>query len=39
MEKMNYPRPQFIREQWLDLNGPWAFAFDDQDDGVKNKLY
>ncbi|HAA75766.1 TPA: beta-glucuronidase, partial [Candidatus Latescibacteria bacterium] len=23
-----YPRPQFVRENWLNLNGPWSFAFD-----------
>ena len=25
----NYPRPQFVRADWTDLNGPWGFAFDD----------
>ncbi len=39
MEKMYYPRPQFIRENWVDLNGKWSFAFDDQNDGLKDKLY
>lgn len=30
IDKMrNYPRPQFYRENWLNLNGTWAFAFDD----------
>ena len=28
-----YPRPQFIREPWLNLNGEWEFAFDDADEG------
>jgi hypothetical protein len=23
-----HPRPQLTREQWLDLNGTWAFAYD-----------
>ena len=23
-----HPRPQFVRESWLNLNGPWQFAFD-----------
>lgn len=23
-----YPRPQFVREQWLNLNGEWEFSFD-----------
>lgn len=30
-----YPRPDFQRQQqsWVSLNGPWDFAFDDQDEG------
>jgi beta-galactosidase/beta-glucuronidase len=24
-----YPRPQFVREEWMNLNGEWEFAFDD----------
>lgn len=39
MEKLKYPRPQFIRENWMDLNGPWQFAFDDKDCGETNKQY
>ncbi len=23
-----YPRPQFQREQWINLNGPWSFGID-----------
>ncbi len=23
-----YPRPQFRREPWINLNGPWTYAFD-----------
>ena len=30
-----YPRPQFVREDWLNLNGPWEFAFDDDDIGLQ----
>lgn len=26
-----YPRPDFRRESFQDLNGEWAFAFDDED--------
>src|ERR1044071_947533 len=29
-----YPRPQFVRNQWLNLNGEWEFAFDDADQGL-----
>ncbi|HEY9734833.1 MAG TPA: sugar-binding domain-containing protein [Trichocoleus sp.] len=25
-----YPRPQFQRANWLNLNGPWRFAYDDR---------
>jgi beta-galactosidase/beta-glucuronidase len=27
---MAYPRPQLQRSNWLSLNGPWKFAFDDE---------
>jgi len=23
-----YPRPQFVREAWVNLNGPWTYTFD-----------
>jgi beta-galactosidase/beta-glucuronidase len=26
---MAYPRPQFQRDHWISLNGPWKFTFDD----------
>jgi beta-galactosidase/beta-glucuronidase len=25
-----YPQPQFMRRQWMTLNGQWDFAFDDK---------
>jgi beta-galactosidase/beta-glucuronidase len=28
-----YPRPQFVRADWLNLNGEWEFAFDDNNKG------
>ncbi len=31
-----YPRPQFRRNKWLNLNGKWDFKFDDSDLGIKN---
>ncbi|ANS75680.1 glycoside hydrolase family 2 [Paenibacillus yonginensis] len=31
--KENYPRPQFVRSQWIDLNGEWDFSFDDKQTG------
>ena len=29
-----YPRPHLVRPQWMNLNGPWQFAFDDADRGL-----
>jgi beta-galactosidase/beta-glucuronidase len=29
-----YPRPQFARDEWLNLNGEWEFAFDDDNAGT-----
>ncbi|HEY0730216.1 MAG TPA: hypothetical protein VGD38_19180, partial [Pyrinomonadaceae bacterium] len=34
-----YPRPQFVREEWLNLNGEWEFAFDDADEGLQLDWY
>jgi beta-galactosidase/beta-glucuronidase len=35
-----YPRPQFVRENnWLNLNGKWDFAFDNENIGLKEKWY
>lgn len=28
------PRPNMYRERWISLNGEWAFAFDDADEGL-----
>ena len=30
-----YPRPQFVRKEWLNLNGEWEFAFDDANQGLQ----
>jgi beta-galactosidase/beta-glucuronidase len=34
MPRSEYPRPQFRREEWTNLNGEWGFAFDDADQGL-----
>jgi beta-galactosidase/beta-glucuronidase len=35
-----YPRPQFVRDDWMCLNGQWAFEIDRQDDGeVRGLVY
>jgi beta-galactosidase/beta-glucuronidase len=31
-----YPRPQFVRREWLNLNGEWEFAFDDGNQGLQH---
>lgn len=35
----DYPRPQFVRKDWENLNGIWDFAFDDKNVGEQNKWY
>ncbi len=34
-----HPRPDFKRDPWVNLNGPWAFAFDPQDKGEKDQWF
>jgi beta-galactosidase/beta-glucuronidase len=34
-----YPRPQFERSEWLNLNGEWGFEFDDNKVGVKERWF
>jgi beta-galactosidase/beta-glucuronidase len=31
-----YPRPQLVRREWAALDGPWQFAYDDDDVGVRD---
>ncbi len=37
--RQEYPRPQFERNNWLNLNGEWRFQFDDDNLGLKEKWY
>jgi hypothetical protein len=30
-----HPNPQLARTSWMDLRGPWGFAYDDQDHGLR----
>ena len=39
MRRSEYPRPQLVRSQWLNLNGEWSFEFDDLDKGVQERWY
>ena len=33
-----YPRPQFVRDEWLNLNGTWQFEIDQADSGLERGL-
>ncbi len=35
----DYPRPQFVRKDWKNLNGEWNFLFDNADEGERKKYY
>ncbi|MDY0385431.1 glycoside hydrolase family 2 protein [Trichlorobacter sp.] len=39
MLRREYPRPDFVRNSWLSLNGPWGFAFDDKNVGIQEKWW
>lgn len=34
-----YPRPDFVRKEWLSLNGAWEFGFDDEDAGEDEQWF
>ena len=34
-----YPRPQFVRNDWLNLNGWWDFRFDDENLGLQERWF
>ncbi len=38
LPRPEYPRPQFIRQQWLCLNGAWQFEIDPGDSGLERGL-
>lgn len=33
------PTPQFVRENWINLNGVWKFDYDDNNVGISEKWY
>ncbi|MFM2223103.1 MAG: hypothetical protein RLZZ78_1360, partial [Armatimonadota bacterium] len=33
-----YPRPQFVRTDWMNLNGQWQFEIDAGDSGLERGL-
>ena len=36
--RSEYPRPQFVRDRWLCLNGEWGFEIDRGDSGIHRGL-
>jgi len=34
-----YPRPQFVRDAWLSLDGDWSFRFDDDKEGLAQQWF
>ena len=36
--RSEYPRPQFVRDEWLCLNGEWQFEIDQGDSGLQRGL-
>lgn len=34
-----HPKPQFMRDAWINLNGAWNFSFDFGESGVERKWY
>src|SRR5690625_1178067 len=38
-QRTEYPRPQFARKSWLNLNGEWDFAFDDGNEGEARRWF
>lgn len=39
MARAEYPRPQFVRDTWVCLNGEWEFDYDDKDAGERERWY
>lgn len=37
--RSEYPRPQFVRDEWMSLNGEWDFEYDDEGIGEREAWY
>ncbi|UUZ92411.1 glycoside hydrolase family 2 [Paenibacillus sp. P25] len=37
--RQEYPRPQYVRDHWMNLNGEWDFRFDDGNVGEREQWY
>ena len=39
IHRTEHPKPQFMRENWLNLNGRWQFEIDNANSGVERGLF
>lgn len=39
LPRNEYPRPDLVRGEWLNLNGEWEFEVDNGDSGTERRLY
>jgi hypothetical protein len=39
LPRPEYPRPQFVRTDWLNLNGAWKLYIDDQNIGLEQRWF
>src|SRR5437763_1337016 len=37
--RLEHPRPDFMREPWINLNGPWRFTLDPENLGEQQRWY
>ncbi len=37
--RTEHPKPQFMRENWLNLNGEWQFEIDNANSGTERKIF
>ena len=37
--RTEHPKPQFFRENWVNLNGEWQFEIDHGNSGVSRGMY
>ena len=38
LPRPEYPRPQMVRDEWINLNGRWRFCFDFGNSGIDRKV-
>jgi beta-galactosidase/beta-glucuronidase len=39
LPRQEYPRPQFVRDSWMSLNGEWEFQYDDNNAGERENWF